>query len=145
MEIINILSEIDFQTLVVFDIDYTLFRSKTNLGMPEWIHYFIEKEILMGLSKEEAFHKWYPIWLKAQEIIEIELMDDKIPQLLKELQKMSAGFIGLTARGYTSAKVTLKQLNQLGLNLDTTPISQHPISFTFEYPVIFEKGILFIH
>jgi len=145
MEMMSILSEVDLQTLVVFDIDYTLYRPTTNLGTPEWIYYLATQEMNKGLSQIEAFQKCYPLWLKTQHIINLELMDPNIPELLTFIERMSAGFIALTARRPETAKVTTLQLNKLGLKLDKTEVSNLPVSFDFKNPVLFEKGILFGH
>lgn len=145
MKMTDMLSDVDCHTLVVFDLDYTLYRSTTNLGMPEWIYHLAAKEEQKGISKLEAFQKWYPIWLKAQEVMDLELMDPNIPLMLNNLVENSAGFIGLTARGPESAKVTQQQLQTLGLRLDETEISQIPIFLGFNNSVILENGILFAH
>ena len=140
----NILSEIDKNTLVVFDLDYTLFRNKDNFGSPEWYHYLVENQIKEGLDQQTSMIKWYPVWLKAQTLAELELMDPEIPALLKTLENQSAGFIGLTARCPWSAAVTHQQLNKLGLSLNKTVVSKLNFNFDFAHPVVLEKGIMFV-
>lgn len=145
LEINEILADVDRQTLVIFDLDYTLFRSTQNIGMPEWIHHFVNNEINKGTSKIEAFQKWYPVWLKAQEVIDVEVMDPMIHNILSYLGKNSAGVIGLTARGSESAEITEKQLSKLCLKINQTSISNFPIEFDFEVPVLLNNGILYAH
>lgn len=144
MKIREMLEEVDAQTIVVFDLDYTLFRSTTNLGMPEWIHYFVNKEMKSGISRREALQRWYPIWLKAQEIVDVVLMDQEIPNILEYLKNHCVGVLGLTARGAESHEITNQQLNQLGLTLRSI-ISNLPVSFDFEDLVLLKNGILYTH
>lgn len=145
LQIKDILDDVDYKTLVIFDLDYTLFRSTQNIGMPEWIHYFVNNELNQGSSRIEAFQKWYPAWLKAQEIIEIEVMDPEIHDILNYLEENSAGLLGLTARGSISVEITEKQLCKLGLRLNRNTLSNLSIKFKFEVPVLLQNGILYAH
>ncbi len=145
LQIKDILSYVDPQTLVIFDLDYTLFRSSQNIGMPEWIHYFINNELSQGASRIEAFKKWYPAWLKAQEIIDIEVMDSEIYNILNYLEINSVGLLGLTARGSVSAEITEKQLSKLSLRLNRNALSNLPVKFEFEVPVLLQNGVLYTH
>src|SRR5204863_2211323 len=115
-EISAILPYLDKQTLVIFDIDYTLFRSKTNLGAPEWIFHLVKQRKEQGNTKEESLKKFYPAWMRAQKFSEIALMDPKFLAVLSEIKKKALSVMGLTSRQPEAAEVTVWQLNKFGID-----------------------------
>lgn len=141
----NIISEINKNTLIAFDLDYTLFRSRTSLGTPEWFLHLLEQEVRKGESKQNSFKKWYPIWIKAQKFNKIVLMDQQIPIWLKKIKENSLGYMALTARHPASKKVTQQQLQKVGLNFNKNLPVDITFNSKFEYPTLFSKGILFTH
>lgn len=141
----DILSYVDRDTLVIFDIDYTLFHTKTCLGSPEWNFYLIQKEIKKGHSREISFNKHYPAWLKAQQFNDIELLDSKAPELIKDLKHKALGYIALTSRQSTAAEITRWQLHKFDFEFNKSPLAEHHYSSQLKYPAVFREGVLFSH
>lgn len=144
-DITHILEEVDRNTLVVFNIDYTLFHSTTQLGSPEWHHYLIQQELKSGNTRENSFNLHYDTWVKSQQFNEIELMDLRIPKLLKDLKRKSLGFIALTQRQGSTAEITRWQLTKFDLDFSKSSVSDLRYQSAFKYPGFYRDGILFAH
>ena len=144
-QINEIISEINQNTLVIFDIDYTLLRSTTTLGTPEWFLYLMQQEMNKGTSLYSSFNKWYPIWMKAQCFNEVVLMDQQIPNLCAMISQMSIGYIALTARHPKTVDITNKQLAKVGLDFNNRLLMDIKFSSRLKYPTLYNKNILFSH
>lgn len=141
----DILSYVDRDTLVIFDIDYTLFHSKTCLGSPEWNFYLIQKEMKKGCSREISFNKHYPAWLKAQQFNDIELLDKKIPEIIKDVKHKALGFIALTSRQSSAAEITRWQLHKFDIEFNKSSLAEHTYISKLATPAVFREGVLFSH
>ncbi len=144
-DITTILPFIDKYTLVVFDVDYTLFRSRTSLGTPEWIFHLVKKEKEQGVSRKESFKKLYPLWMRAQKFNEIELMDPRIPKLFQDIKKKAFAYIALTARQPDAAEITAWQLNKFGIDFGMTKVAGLNFNGNFKSPTLYDKGLLLAH
>lgn len=136
---------VDKNTLVVFDIDYTLFRSTTLLGTPEWFFHLVQQEMLKGESIQNSFTKWYPIWIRAQKFNEIVLMDENIPSLLEKIKREAIGYIILTARHPNTESITHTQLRKLNLNVEGSFSINVNYYSSFKYSTLYKNNILFSH
>ena len=144
-EITSILNELDNNTLVIFDIDYTLLRSKTSLGTPEWFSHLMYREMAKGKTNEEGYHKWYPIWMKSQQFNEIELMDRKIPKLLEFIKKKKGSYIGLTHRNPVAAEMTEQQFSKLGIKFEKSFPYKVQYASALKIPALYQNGVLYCH
>lgn len=142
-DIASLLPMVDKQTLVIFDIDNIIFRTKTLFGSPEWAKHLIHQEMNKGLSREMCFKKCYPVWMKAQKYADIVLMDKRIVLVLKEVRKKSYGFIGFTSRQPAAAEITEWQLNKFGIDFSLSNFSLFSFISSFKHPTLFRQGILF--
>jgi hypothetical protein len=134
---------IDKQTLVIFDIDNIIFRTKTLFGSQEWAKQLMNQEMSKGISREICFKKLYPLWMKAQKYTDIVLMDRNILSVLKTVHKKSYGFIGLTSRQPAAAEITEWQLNKFGIDFGQSQFSLFSFVSGFKHPTLFRQGILF--
>lgn len=142
-DIMHLMSRVDKHTLVIFDLEYTLFRSTTYLGTPEWSNYLLKKELNLTKNKENSIKKNYSIWLKAQHFNEIELMDARIPKIIKDLKHKALGYVVVTPRQGSSFEVTQWQLNKFDIDCVKSPFAAFTYNSTFNNPVVYREGILF--
>lgn len=142
-DITSLLPLLDKQTLVIFNIDNTIFRTKTLFGSPEWAMHLIHQEMNKGNSREMSAKKCYPIWMKAQKYADVVLLDKKILTVLKEVQKKTCGFIGLTSRHPSAAEITQWQLNKFGIDFARSRFSLYSFISSYKHPTLFRQGILF--
>lgn len=132
-------------TLVVFDIDYTILRATTILGTPEWLYHLVQQEMLTGTNAYNSFAKWYPIWMKAQKFNEVVLMEKNINILLERVKKEAMGYIMLTARHPSTEKITYRQLRKLGINFEDSFSININYHSKFKYSTSYNNNILFSH
>ncbi len=138
-----LLSMVDKHTLVIFDIDNIIFRTKTLFGSPDWAAQLINQEMSKGLSRELCAKKCYPLWMKAQKYTDIVLLDKRIVPILKQVRKKACGFIGLTSRQPAAAEITEWQLNKFGIDFGRSNFSPFAFISSFKHPTLFRQGILF--
>ncbi len=142
-DISSLLPMVDKQTLVIFDIDNIIFRTKTLFGSPEWAKQLINQEMSKGTSREASSKKLYPIWMKAQKYADIVLLDKQILPVLKAVQKKAYGFIGLTSRQPAAAEITEWQLNKFDIDFSRSSFSLFSFISSFKHPTLYRQGILF--
>lgn len=110
----EILAKAKGRTLVLWDIDYVVFRSETHFGSVEWakeIYADIEKVGFTSTASEDILNV---IWRYIQPETPIELCDDSLPDVVASLH--AQGNIvqyGMTARPPEDAAYTLQQLESL--------------------------------
>lgn len=150
--IIKELNKADSDTLVVFDVDYVLLVPKDLIARPasrELRHALfpkIEKEV----GKDKFLYLSSILRLQGGS----ELVDARLPDLVKELQARSVKVIALTAQGYgpfgiikDEGALRVEELKKLGLDFRNAFPSLE--SFTLkitspkDQPPLYREGIIF--
>ncbi len=144
-DITGILDFIDKNTLVVFDIDDTLFRAKTAFGSSEWGSRLIKAEMAKGSSFQESVRKIMPLWFKAQKFNVLTLVDERIPKLLTEIRKQSLGCIAFTTRQPSALEITRWQLDKFGISFGKGTVAELKYGPSFRHPTLYQEGVLFTH
>lgn len=144
-DISQILKLVDKQTIVIFDIDHTIFRSKTLFGSPEWAETLIKQEMSKGTSRQMSSKKVYPLWMKAQKFCDLVLLDNKFIKILQDVKKRAYGFIALTSRQPMAAEITTWQLHKFGIDFGRSSLSPLFFISSQQYPALYREGILFAH
>ncbi len=144
-DIAALLPYVDKNTLLIFDVDYTIFRSKNSLGSPEWARHLIKQEKNKGFNREESFKKIYPIWAKAQKFSEITLIDNRFSKLFQDARKKALSCMAITNRLPDTAEITVWQLNKFGVDFSQSIIANLPYASSFKNQTLFYSGILFAH
>lgn len=137
-------SFVEHDSLVLFDLDHTVFEGAQVYGHAKWFYGCIEKGKLRGISPGETITHIFPNWLKSQERTTVKLVEPMTSELIKRLQNKSINVMGLTARQTPLINATLRQLSEIGV--DFRGSSLMPAIFginEFVKPVAFRDGILF--
>jgi len=143
---VNIINFVDQSTLVLFDIDHTLFRNKKILGRPSWLYQAMNQLKLSGVNKLERLQQLYPYWMRAQEVSEIEYIDEPgLRKLWDHLEKHRILKLGLTARQPCASALTVKQLNSLNLSFSDMLDSKFRFSVSKPFPSLYQDGVIFAH
>ena len=130
-------------TLVVFDIDDTIYTAAQAVGSDVWFCHLLEKYKKEGHSCEEARLKALDLWMKIQRKTDVQLIEACTKEVLDELQNKKIVLMALTTRGDYIADCTINQLTSLGISMKKS--SPDPSSFSLkEMPqVLWKEGILF--
>ncbi len=137
---------IEADTLVVFDLDHTIFEgAQGSYGHGLWFYDVLAQGRAQGYTDEAIFEKLYPHWLHSQEISSVKFIEASTPALLDELQTQQIPVMAATSRQKPSAKATLRQLAQLNIHFKTAPALSKEPSNHFKNPIYQQDGVIFAH
>ena len=136
---------IEEDTLVLLDLDQTVYYIKEHFGSPEWFYLQIDQGLQSGdADRNSVISNFYPTFAKAQKVCPGILINSTTPSFIKRLQKRGVPIMGLTHRQPYLSIATLKQLDSMGIDFrKNLPFSK---SFQLEYPhnpTLFH-GVLFV-
>lgn len=143
-------------TLVLLDLDQTVYYIEEHFGSPEWFYLQIDQGLQNGdTDRNSVIFDFYPTYLKAQKVCPGALIDPSTPSFIMRLQKQSVPIMGLTHRQPCLSVTTIKQLDSMGIDFrKNLPFSrsfqlEHPYSPTFFHGVLFvadynDKGEVFM-
>lgn len=135
---------VDQQTLVLFDLDQTVFEVTGHVH-EHWFSHMLNHARMLGHDDESALKTVVPLYCnemsQAPAVIPVE---PETVDVIRQLQTRGFSVIGLTARGTELISSTQKQLNNIGVNFDLTKIAPHNLIIPMTRGnAIFEHGILF--
>jgi FMN phosphatase YigB (HAD superfamily) len=107
------LSQIDSNTLVIFDIDNTLIRQDSMVGTHQWGDYIRDRAIAKGIPVDDAKAYQYKAFAELQPYLNVVPVENKVMQILNFLSKNKVPHFALTARSGTLKKITSKQIRIL--------------------------------
>lgn len=149
------LSHIDSHSIVLLDIDNTIFRANGHYGSAEYFDYNV-KEIMIkeNLTKAEAGIKFYDNgWLESQSLIETKLIDKELPNFIAIAKSKQAIILAFTARHAVLKRLTKMQIDEHdlqfsqlnGFNFDKTYDRKLNDKDLHKTQAILYKGIIFTH
>lgn len=133
----------DQRTLVVFDLDNTLFYPKQDLGGDAWFSHLVKQKTSGGMSYEDAITAVLPVFFDVQNRLSLYPVEDETPFVLATLLEQKIVSLGLTSRSLPLMQRTHAQLKEAGLQLTYTPIFDRDVSFDFNRPARLNHGIMF--
>ncbi len=132
------------ETLVICDIDDTLFIPTQTLGSDVWFYYRLQQYTAQGWTPENALEKALAEWESVRHVTNVKLVEHGTEKVVKSIQEKGITVIGLTTQGLALATRTKQQLASLGIDLLTTAPSREDYYFLNEYHgVLYRHGILF--
>jgi hypothetical protein len=127
------------QTLIVFDIDNTLLKSKHLLGSDQWFNW---QNTELSLNSTESIAKDFPELLEIQQQLfslgEMDLVESEIIKYLKEYREEGISMIALTSRGPEMQQLTFRELNKSLISFDQDKIG-HDLTPEFNIPGATQK------
>ncbi len=131
------------KTLILLDIDDTLLLPTQTLGSDIWFQYRFKQNLDKGLSNPLALEKAIADWEAIRMLSDVKVVEECIPNIIKNLQSKNVNLMGLTTQGLALATCTVNQLNSLQIDLSKTAPSSCDHYFINKHGVLFRKGILF--
>lgn len=140
--------ELKSKDLVVFDLDNTLFRETQMLGTDEWYsHILHEMQTTKGVSAKAASNELEPLNKAIKAASSMRLMEESLPDLIRDLQRRNVYVLGLTARHPNLSIVTVQKLEELGINFSVHSLPEENLSgFSLKklnHEFLFYNGIAF--
>lgn len=134
------LSQLDQDTLVIFDIDNTLLRQDSMIGTHQWGDYIRERAIRRGVDTKAASELQHKLFGELQPHLNTVPVENKILEILKILTDKKIPHFALTARGAVIQDVTVKQVQSLNHNFAQSFPTQKDLSLLNGY---LREGIIF--
>lgn len=135
---------VDRNTLVLFDLDNTLFEGKVNAyGHANWFNDYLEEGMAIGIDKRKIIEKCYPHWVLSQYRTEVKPVEEITPSLIKRLQTQGIMVLGLTSRQMALAQRTLEQIKSLDITFIHPSLPAEPIGITIKAPTLMQEGVIF--
>ncbi|MDB6081345.1 MAG: putative rane protein [Chlamydiia bacterium] len=118
--IADVLQHANEKTLIVFDIDNTIYEPVQMLGSDQWFYHHLEKLKASGVSHHEALQQSLHLWHKIQHVTRVQLMETHTPEIIQKLQESNFSVMALTTRGHEIADATLRQLASHSIDMRKT-------------------------
>ena len=136
---------IEQDTLVLFDLDHTIFEGKEyGYGHANWFYDRIEQGKAQGIDEKTTIKQIFPHWLWSQKNTEVKPVESLTPGLIKKLQKNGIQMIGLTSRQVPLADTSLKQLTSIHISFKSDYLPKDTIAWTtFTAPTLMKDGVIF--
>ena len=143
--IAHILSSATRGSLFILDIDDTVGRVSTAIGLDAWFRFRMQQFIMDGHSQSEALTNAIVLYNLAQLASRTMVPVDKhnpIAPLIAELKTKGAKVIGLTARNHNLTAKTIELLGTLGVTFsaDVLPTATFTLN---EKAVVIQDGVIF--
>lgn len=144
-DIAHILSSATPGSLFILDIDDTVGRVSTSIGLDAWFRFRMQQFIIEGHSQSEALRDAIILYNLAQLASNTMVPVDEqnpIAPLIAELKMKGAKVIGLTARNHELTDKTLALLDTLGVAFSTDVLASAAFMLN-EKPVVIKDGVIF--
>lgn len=134
---------IDVDTLVLFDLDHTIFESENyGYGHANWFYDEVEKGKAIGKNEKAVIFTLFPHWLVSQKEMQVKPVEKLTPDLIKKLQQKGFMVMGLTARQVPLVDLTLNQLK--GIHVDFSYKKLPDVTLHgFQAPTEMKDGVIF--
>ncbi len=145
----DIVAEVKPGTLVIWDLDNTLYRPTGYLGSHEHFDFLLRIYELNGLNATEALKEADRVWNLSQSEIQVQPVEKDTPAIVKQQQAKKIRTMALTARSTAVMQTTQKQINSIGVDFSNHSVANEKAVLsrdTFGLPedAIFERGVLFV-
>jgi Protein of unknown function (DUF2608) len=144
----EIKESINLDTLLIYDLDNTVFEPIGNYGSDQWFYYLSKVYQMDGFSIDESEEKALELWNHTQSHIKVKPVESCIPSFIRDQQSKGIKTIAVTARSPATADVTIKQLTSIDVTFQESSIKNGG-SLKIDHPglngdVLFHDGVLFV-
>lgn len=135
---------IDKDTLILLDLDHTIFEGKNyGYGHANWFYDRIEEGKALGIDEFQTIKKIFPHWLYSQKNAQVKPVEPLTPALIKELQSQGYFVMGLTSRQVPLVDITINQLKSIDVDFSSKQLPNETLNESFNAPTQMKAGILF--
>jgi FMN phosphatase YigB (HAD superfamily) len=136
--------EVDAKTLVVLDIDNTIFEPQQVRATDQWFSAMFEHARSSGYDYQEAVVKVLPFYIDAHAYTKVTLIETCGVSVINDLCKKSLAVIALSARSLPMIPHTKRQFKDLGIDFTRSNVGHVRTDFTLnDGPVKFIDGVTY--
>lgn len=128
-------------TLIILDIDNTVLAPAQSLGSDQWAWDRV-KQLKSKLTDQEAKEKTSNEWFQVHSITKVKTIEESTADLIKSLQSKMYTLFALTTRSPAYAEITLRELDDVGINFSVTSLLIKNCDFIGKN-ILFKEGIVF--
>lgn len=139
----EVLDEAASDTLLIFDIDNTLYRTKQMLGSDEWFYEYYSLQQKKLKDKDEALASALDLWHAIQAVTQVQPMEPITAETVRQLQDQGYTVMALTTRSGHIAYTTQQQLHSIGIDMRKSAPTSTAFCLLSMPQVQFKKGVLF--
>lgn len=141
----QVMSHVEAETLLVFDLDSTIMKTAQMLGSDAWFSQYFRKNMDCGMDEAEAINKAIDLWKQIHRVTAVQPVESDIPGLIADMQDNKVVVMALTARPGDVSDNTLRQLESIDVDFFRNAPYKKRLKFeSMEKPVMYYKGILFV-
>lgn len=130
-------------TLLIFDLDNTLYRTKQMLGSDEWFYEYYMSQQRKLKDKDEALASCLDLWHAIQAVTQVQPMEPSTAAIIRQLQDQGFTVMALTTRSSQIAYTTQQQLNSIGIDMRKSAPTSTAFCLQSMPQVQFKRGVLF--
>jgi hypothetical protein len=132
-------------TLVLIDIDDTIFIPSQTIGSDVWYCWKMAKYTGQGLSQIEAKEKALAELRAVRQLTRVQLVEPDTAKIIEKLQQEGIFCFGVTAQGLSLATETIRHLKGLGVDFSkSVPFDQEECYFLNNgHGILYRQGVLF--
>ncbi|MFA6264056.1 MAG: DUF2608 domain-containing protein [Candidatus Babeliales bacterium] len=140
----SIINDVNAQTLVVLDIDNTIFEPQQVRATDQWFCAMFEHACNNGYGYQEAVAKVLPFYIDAHADTKVTLVESCGVSVINDLCEKSLAVIALSARSLPMIPHTKRQFKDLGIDFTRSNVGHVRTDFTLNCgPVKFLEGVTY--
>jgi len=128
-------------TLVIFDLDNTVFEPVQTLGSDQFFSHLVKKAEAQGVQNQVAVNMALAQSTPIQPVTKVRAVEAFTPLLVANLQRQKISVLALTARPPQWSQGTLQQVASLGINFSRTAPQMNSALF---HNGFYTHGVLFL-
>lgn len=131
------------QTLIIWDVDNTLVEPEGTIGGSPWFEYTLQQKISNGIEYQVAFKEMLELCIALQHQIKLMPVEVTTASIVQQTQATGAHVIALTSRALEQAQRTIEQLNQHGIDFNSSDLPFSENINTAQPSYLHQNGIIF--
>ena len=138
----DILSHVDSETWVIFDVDNTLIESSLHLGSAQWRGHIRKKALDLGYTDAESEKILDNFWKFVQPLIPVRLVDKKTESIIKQLKEDGVVTLALTAREPDEVEHTERQLEEVNISFSNDVVKEN-LFLSTSHPGLLKNNVVY--
>ena len=142
-----VLKHISFDSVLLLDLDNTVLESQIELGSDPWFVMLCNHAIKVIPDKDKAITMAIAIYHEIQQIVRAQAIEHSTIKIIYALQDIGIPVLAITARDRCLQPATVRQLRDIGVNLDALGITKRSIDldgdFASNNKPFYKDGIIY--
>lgn len=139
----EILKHLSFDSVLLLDLDNTVIESSIELGSDAWFVQLCTHAIREITDSEQAIFMAIHLYHEIQKIVRAQAVEEVTVKIINTLQIIGIPVIAITARDHCLEQATIRQLHDIGIDLDDQGFAPIALSLTTTEQAFYSNGIIY--